>query len=315
MADLFSLANKRIWVAGHTGLVGSAFVRRLSAEPCEILTVPRTALDLRRQADVEAWMDRNRPDVILLAAAKVGGIGANSQYPADFIADNLAIAHNIIDHAARLRVGKLVFLGSSCIYPREAPQPILESALLTGPLEPTNEAYAIAKIAGLKLCQFYRRQHGHDFISVMPCNLYGQGDRWYDEGAHVIPALFRRFHEARVAGLPAVTIWGSGEPLREFLHVDDLADAVVHLLKTYSEEQHINIGSGSDVSIRALAQMIAAVTGYEGEILFDRTKPDGTPKKLMDVGRLRQSGWTHRIALEDGLKLAYADFLQASSSR
>ncbi len=315
MADLFSLEGKRVWIAGHAGLVGSALVRRLGLEPCGILTVTRAELDLRQQTAVQEWMDHHKPDVILLAAAKVGGIGANNEFPADFISDNLAIAQNIINHAARRRIDKLVFLGSSCIYPKEAPQPIPETALLSGTLEPTNEAYAIAKIAGLKLCQFYRRQYGHDFISVMPCNLYGQGDRWHDAGAHVIPALFKRFHEAKTKSLPSVTIWGSGTPLREFLYVDDLADAVVHLLKVYSDELHINIGSGVEVSIRSLAGLIAGITGYEGEILFDHTKPDGTPRKLMNVERLNQTGWASKIGLNEGLKLAYADFLQASNSR
>lgn len=313
MADIFSLAGKRVWVAGHTGLVGSALVRRLGHEPCDILQVARAELDLRRQADVRDWMDQKKPDVIIIAAAKVGGIGANHEFPADFISDNLAIAQNIIDQAARQRVEKLVFLGSSCIYPKFAPQPIPETALMTGALEPTNEAYAIAKIAGLKLCQFYRRQHGHDFISLMPCNLYGPGDRWHDAGAHVIPALVKRFHEARMAGLPSVTIWGSGTPLREFLYVDDLADACVHLLKVYSDELHINVGSGIEISIGDLARRIAGVCGYAGEIVFDRTKPDGTPRKLMDTTRLRATGWVPQTSLEAGLKLAYADFLQASS--
>ncbi len=315
MADLFSLQGKRVWVAGHTGLVGSALVRRLNSEPCDILSVPRAALDLRQQADVQAWMDDAKPDVVLLAAAKVGGIGANSEFPADFISDNLAIAQNIINHAATRRVSKLVFLGSSCIYPKEAQQPIPETALLTGPLESTNEAYAVAKIAGLKLCQFYRRQYGLDFISVMPCNLYGPGDRWHDAGAHVIPALFKRFHEAKVNLLPSVTIWGSGNPLREFLYVDDLADAVVYLLKVYSDELHINVGAGNEVSIRDLAELIAKVVGYGGEIVFDPEKPDGTMRKLMNIERLTQTGWTHRVSLNEGLELAYADFLQTSNSR
>jgi GDP-L-fucose synthase len=313
MADIFSLAGKRVWVAGHTGLVGSVLVRRLGRERCDILQVGRAELDLRRQTDVQGWMDRQKPEVIIIAAAKVGGIGANHEFPADFISDNLAIAQNIIDQAARQRVEKLVFLGSSCIYPKFAPQPIPETALMTGSLEPTNEAYAIAKIAGLKLCQFYRRQHGHDFISLMPCNLYGPGDRWQDAGAHVIPALIKRFHEAKAAGLPSVTIWGSGTPLREFLYVDDLADACVHLLKVYSDELHINVGSGAEISIGELARQIANVCGYEGEIVFDRTKPDGTPRKLMDTTRLRATGWAPQTSLEAGLKLAYADFLQASS--
>lgn len=313
MANIFPLAGKRVWVAGHTGLVGSALVRRLDHEPCDILQATRAELDLRRQTEVRDWMNHHKPDVIIIAAAKVGGIGANHEFPADFISDNLAIAQNIIDQAARQQVSKLVFLGSSCIYPKFAPQPIPETALLTGALELTNEAYAIAKIAGLKLCQFYRRQHGHDFISLMPCNLYGPGDRWQDAGAHVIPALVKRFHEAKIAGLPSVTIWGSGTPLREFLYVDDLANACVHLLKVYSDELHINVGSGTEISIGDLARQIAEVCAYEGEIVFDRTKPDGTPRKLMDTTRLRATGWVPQTSLEAGLKLAYADFLQASS--
>ncbi len=313
MADLFSIQGKRIWIAGHAGLVGSALVRRLQGEDCEILSVARAELDLRRQAEVCEWMDAQQPDAVIIAAAKVGGIGANHEYPADFISDNLAIAQNIIDHAARRRVSKLAFLGSSCIYPKFAPQPIPENALMTGELEPTNEAYAIAKIAGLKLCQFYRRQHGLDFISIMPCNLYGPGDRWHDAGAHVIPSLFKRIHEGKEAHLPAVTIWGSGKPLREFLYVDDLADACVHLLKVYSDELHINAGSGEEVTIGDLACMIADICGYEGDIVFDPLKPDGTPRKVMDSSRLRATGWVPHISLRDGLRRAYADFLQASS--
>jgi GDP-L-fucose synthase len=315
MADRFLLAGRTVWVAGHTGLVGSALVRSLEKKDADLITVPRARLDLRRQSDVETWMEDRKPDVVVLAAAKVGGIGANSEYPADFIYDNLVIAQNVIHQAFRQKVKKLVFLGSSCIYPKHAPQPISESSLLSGLLEPTNEAYAIAKIAGLKLCQFYRRQHGCDFISVMPCNLYGPGDRWNDAGSHVIPALMARFHDAKQNNLPEVTVWGSGTPLREFLYSDDLADAVLFALRNYSDERPLNIGSGEEISIRALASLIANTVGYKGQIVFDPDKPDGTPRKIMDSSRLRQLGWKPQVGMEEGLKNAYADFLGNKSSK
>lgn len=314
MDDDFSFAGQRIWVAGHAGLVGSALVRLLERAGANLITVSRAGLDLRRQRDVEDWMEERKPAVILLAAAKVGGIGVNAARPADFIYDNLAIAQNVIHQAFRQKVAKLVFLGSSCIYPKHAPQPIPESSLLSGVLEPTNEAYAIAKIAGLKLCQFYRRQYGCDFISVMPCNLYGPGDRWNDEGTHVIPALMARFHAAKQDDVRQVTVWGSGDPLREFLYSDDLAEAVLLALRGYSDDLPLNIGSGDEVSIGTLAALIADTVGYKGEIVFDRDKPDGTPRKVLDSSRMRGLGWKPRTTLKEGLAKAYADFLGSRSS-
>ena len=301
----FTLKDKRIWVAGHRGMVGSAVVRRLAVEDCEILTAGRDTADLRRQAETEDWIAEARPDGIVLAAATVGGIQANDTRPADFIYDNLAIETNVIEAARRVGVAKLLLLGSSCIYPRLAPQPMTEDALLTGALEPTNQWYAVAKIAGIKLCQAYRRQFGLDFISAMPTNLFGPGDNFDLESSHVAAALLRKAHEAKRDLAETLTIWGSGAPRREFLYVDDCADALVHLLVGYSGEQHVNIGTGQDVTIRELAETIAGVVGYEGEYRYDTTMPDGTPRKLLDVSRLRELGWTATTTLRDGLAKTY----------
>lgn len=305
----YDLNGKRVYVAGHRGMVGSALVRRLSSEGCTVLTATRAELDLTRQDEVEAWMAANRPDAVFIAAAKVGGILANDRYPADFLYDNLILEANLIHAAHKSDVEKLLFLGSSCIYPKYAEQPITEEALLTGALEPTNEWYAIAKIAGIKLCQAYRRQHGRDFISAMPTNLYGPGDNFDLNSSHVMPALIRKAHEAKMSDAPQITIWGTGLPRREFLHVDDCADACVHLMKTYSGEGHINVGSGEDISILELASLISKVVGYGGEISHDLSKPDGTPRKLMCGDRLRALGWRPRIDLEAGIAGAYRAFL------
>lgn len=305
----YSLAGKRVWVAGHRGMVGSAIVRRLARENCQILTVARSELDLKNQAAVGAWMSRAKPDAVFLAAAKVGGILANDSYPADFLFDNLMIESNIIASSFQFGVEKLLFLGSSCIYPRLAEQPIVEESLLTGPLEPTNEWYAVAKIAGIKLAQAYRRQHGCDFISAMPTNLFGPGDNFDLESSHVLPALIRKAHTAKQRGDKAIAIWGTGTPRREFLHVDDCADACVLLMKAYSDEIHINIGSGEDLTIAELARLVCEVVGFDGEILYDPAKPDGTPRKLMSAARMRGLGWRPRIALRDGLAQTYEWFL------
>jgi len=304
----YSLANRRVFVAGHRGMVGSAIVRRLGGEGCEILTATRDELDLRDQQAVRRWMADRGPDAVVLSAAKVGGILANDTFPADFLYENLVIETNVIEAAFRSEVGKLIFLGSSCIYPKLAPQPIPEDALLTGPLEPTNEWYAIAKIAGLKLCQAYRRQHGVDYISAMPTNLYGPGDNFDLEKSHVIPALMRKAHEAKLAGARSLTIWGSGKPLREFLHVDDAADALVYLLKNYSGDSHVNVGSGEDLPIIDLARLIGSVVGFDGEIRNDPNKPDGTPRKLMDVSTLFATGWRPKYDLRAGLEQTYEWF-------
>ena len=308
MDTAFELKGRKVWVAGHRGMVGSAVVRRLASEDVEVLTVPRQALDLRDAASVRAWLKAERPEVVVLAAAKVGGIAANDSLPADFLYDNLMIETAVIGGAFEAGVAKLLFLGSSCIYPRMAPQPIPEEALLTGPLEPTNEWYAIAKIAGLKLCQAYRRQHGADFISGMPSNLYGPGDNYHPEHSHVPAALIRRMDEAKRARAPNVTVWGTGAPLREFLYVDDVADACVHLLKHYSGEIALNIGSGQEVSIADFARRVAKAVGYEGELKFDTSRPDGAPRKLVDVARLKALGWQAKTSLDQGLALAYADY-------
>lgn len=305
----FELEGKRVWVAGHRGMAGSAIVRRLEREACELLTVGRGEVDLRRQADVEAWMDGNRPDVAFVAAATVGGIHANNTRPADFLYDNLAIQTNIIHAAYRVGVKKLVFLGSSCIYPRMAPQPMSEDALLTGPLEPTNEWYAVAKIAGIKMCQAYRRQYGCDFVSAMPTNLFGQGDNFDLQQGHVAAALLVKIHRAKVSGAETVELWGTGAPLREFLFVDDLADGLVHVARHYSGEPHINIGTGHEISIRQLAELLAGVIGYEGRFHFDASRPDGAPRKLMDVSRLTALGWTAPTSLRDGFARTYLWFL------
>jgi GDP-L-fucose synthase len=296
-----------IFVAGHRGLVGSAILRRLQAEGYEnILTVGRDKLDLREQTLVRTFFDEHRPEFVFLAAATVGGIMANNTYSAEFLADNLAIQSNVIDAAYKNGVRKLLFLGSSCIYPKMAPQPIREEYMLTGPLEPTNEWYAIAKIAGIKMCQAYRRQYGFPAISIMPTNLYGPGDNFDLQTAHVLPALMRKFHEARLAEIPHVTVWGSGSPKREFLHVDDLADAAVFLMRNYDEEQIINVGTGEDLTIAELARLMQRVTGYQGELVFDRSKPDGTPRKLLDVKKLHELRWRHKIDLEDGVVDMYS---------
>ncbi|RUM25991.1 GDP-L-fucose synthase [Rhizobium vallis] len=306
---LYSLAGKRVWIAGHKGMVGSAIVRRLRSEGCEILTTDRKDVDLRSQAQVEAWMTSLRPQAVFLAAAKVGGILANDQFPADFLYDNLMMEANIIHGAYKAGVEKLLFLGSSCIYPKFANQPIVEEALLTGMLEPTNEWYAIAKIAGIKLCQAYRRQHGADFISAMPTNLYGPGDNFDLNSSHVVPALIRKAHEAKMSAEPTITVWGTGNPRREFLHVDDCADACVHLMKVYSDDSHINVGSGDDVTILELTKLICDVVGFPGEFVHDLSKPDGTPRKLMSAAKLRSFNWKPSISLHEGIADAYRAFL------
>jgi GDP-L-fucose synthase len=305
-SGLYPLAGKRVWVAGHQGMVGSALVRRLRQEECEILVAPRAELDLTRQDAVEAWMADRRPDAVFLAAARVGGILANDRSPADFLYDNLMIEANVIHAAWRTGVEKLLFLGSSCIYPKHAPQPVGEDALLTGPLEPTNEWYAIAKIAGIKLAQAYRRQHGCDFISAMPTNLYGPNDNYHPEDSHVIPGLLRRAVERRAEGLRDLPIWGTGTPRREFLHADDCADALVFLMRCWSAEAHVNVGTGEDVAIADLARLVMAVVGLDGDVLPDPSKPDGTPRKRLDTSRLRQLGWRPRIDLEAGLRDVHA---------
>jgi GDP-L-fucose synthase len=301
----FQLAGRRVWVAGHGGMVGQALVRRLAEENCEILTADRTTVDLRRQRETEAWIAAHRPDAIFLAAARVGGILANDTRPGEFLYDNLLIQANVIEAAWRCGVKKLLALGSSCIYPKESPQPIIESTLLTGPLEPTNKAYAIAKIAGLMLCASYRRQYGADFIAAMPANLYGPSDNFDLESSHVVPALLRKIDDAARRGDPTVTVWGSGRPRREFLHVNDCADALVHLMKHYSDEEHINVGTGMDVTIRDLAESIAKIVGYRGEFVFDASRPDGTLLKRLDVSRINALGWKATIDLETGLRRTY----------
>jgi GDP-L-fucose synthase len=297
-------------VAGHTGMVGSAITRYLTKRGDEVLKASRDVVDLRSQVGVEVWLKQNRPEAIVFAAAKVGGIYANDKFPADFIYDNLAIEANVIHSAHLAGVNRLVFLGSSCIYPKFAPQPIKEDALLTGPLEPTNEWYAIAKIAGIKLCQAYRKQHGRHYISVMPCNLYGPGDNFDPMTSHVLPALIRKFHEAKEERRHEAVVWGTGRPLREFLHVNDLAKAVVFCLDHYDEYEHINCGAGSEVSIRDLAEIVGRVVGYSGRIVFDETKPDGTPRKLMDSSRIAALGWRPEISLEDGIASSYQWYLE-----
>ncbi|MFN4163159.1 MAG: GDP-L-fucose synthase family protein [Ferrovibrio sp.] len=306
---LYPLSGRRIWVAGHRGLVGSALVRRLARENCEILTAGRDSLDLRSPDQVDLWMKNVRPQAVFLAAAKVGGIHANDTQPAEFLYDNLMIEANVIEAARRYGVEKLVFLGSSCIYPRLSPQPIPASALLTGALEPTNEWYAIAKIAGLKLCQAYRRQYGCDFISLMPTNLYGPGDNFHLQQSHVVPALIAKAHAARVTGMASLSVWGSGMPLREFLHVDDAADGIVFAMQHYSGETPLNLGSGEEISIGDLARLICRITGYSGRIAFDVTKPDGTPRKVVDGSALRALGWQASISLEAGLRQTYRWYL------
>ena len=308
----FELRGKTVFVAGHRGMVGSALVRRLGQENVETLTVGRRELDLRDQKAVFDWFASKSPQVVFMAAAKVGGIVANNTLRAEFLYDNLAIAANVI-HAAHLHgTEKLMFLGSSCIYPKLAPQPLREEAILTGPLEPTNEPYAIAKIAGIKMVEAYRSQYGCDFINVMPTNLYGPGDNYHPEYSHVVAALIRRFHEAKLAGAANVVVWGTGTPRREFLFVDDLADACVHLMKTYSGMDMVNIGTGEDISIADFARLVASVVGYAGAINYDASRPDGTPQKLLDVSRLARLGWRARTSLQNGIRLAYQAYLSES---
>jgi GDP-L-fucose synthase len=309
--EAFSLSGKRVYVAGHRGMVGSALVRRLAGENCEVLTSDRNAVDLKDQRATLAWLKDAKPDAVFVAAAKVGGILANDTYPADFLYDNLMIEANVIEAARRAGVAKLLFLGSSCIYPKFAPQPIPEEALLTGPLEPTNEWYAIAKIAGIKLCQAYRKQHGCDFNAAMPTNLYGPGDNFDLNTSHVIPALIRKAHEAKLRGDKTLTVWGTGTPRREFLHVDDCADACVHLMKVYSGESHVNVGSGEDVTILDLTRLVCEVVGFTGKIEHDLTKPDGTPRKLMSAQKIRGTGWRPKIALKDGIRETYEWFVRS----
>ena len=305
----FELKGRTVFVAGHRGMVGSALVRRLAREDVQLLTVGRDGLDLRNQAAVDGWFAANRPQVVFLAAAKVGGIVANNTLRAEFLYDNLAIATNIIQAAHLHGAEKLMFFGSSCIYPKLAPQPLREDAMLTGPLEPTNEPYAIAKIAGIKMVESYRRQYGADFISVMPTNLYGPGDNYHPEYSHVVAALLRRFHEAKASGASEVVVWGTGTPRREFLYVDDLADACIHLMKTYSSEELVNIGSGKDITIAEFAGVVAEAVGYTGAITFDPTRPDGTPRKWLDISRLEKLGWRPHTSLHDGIRLAYQAYL------
>ena len=304
-----------MWVAGHRGMAGSAVVRRLAGEGCELITVTRQELDLRDQGRVEAWMQAKRPQVVFVAAATVGGIVANDTRPAEFLYDNLAIETNIVHGSWKAGVEKLLFLGSSCVYPKLAPQPLTEDALLSGPLEPTNAWYAVAKIAGIKLCQAYRRQYGCDFISAMPTNLYGPGDNYDLEQGHVVAALQMKIHRAKQIGASTVEIWGSGTPRREFLYVDDLADGLVFVMKHYSEETHINVGTGQEITVRELAELIARVAQYEGAFVYDRSRPDGTPRKVMDVRRLTALGWTANTPLEQGLRQAYESYVSGLQSR
>ncbi len=310
---VFPLAGKRIWVAGHRGMVGSAIVRRLASEDCEVVTATRADVDLKSPDQVRAFVADRKPDAIFMAAAKVGGILANDTYPADFLYDNLMIAANVTEAAYREGVAKMLFLGSSCIYPKQAPQPIPEDALLTGPLEPTNEWYAVAKIAGIKLAQSYRKQHGCDFISAMPTNLYGPGDNYDLTSSHVLPALIRKAHEAKETGADHIVIWGTGTPRREFLNSDDCADACVFLMKTYSDFEHVNVGSGEDLPIIDLARLVCEVVGFNGDIVTDTSKPDGTMRKLMSGDKLKAMGWAPTIGLKDGIEGAYAAFKAANA--
>jgi GDP-L-fucose synthase len=304
----YNLKGKRIYVAGHRGMVGAAIVRRLGTEDCEIIVAPREKVDLRDQSATHRFLVDTRPQVVFLAAAKVGGIYANASFPVEFLKDNLLIATNVIEGSFKANVEKLEFLGSSCIYPRDAPQPMNEEMLLTGPLEPTNEWYAIAKIAGIKMCDAYRREYGADYISVMPTNVYGPGDNYHREHSHVPAALIRRFHEAKVANAPKVTVWGTGTPRREFMFVDDLADACVFIAKNWSMSGFINIGVGEDVTIADFAQLVGKTVGYRGELEFDKNRPNGAPRKLLDVSKLTSMGWRAKTPLEAGLAAAYSDF-------
>ena len=312
---LYDLSGKRVYVAGHRGMVGSALVRRLAAEDCEILTATRGEVDLRRQGEVEAWIAGTKPQAVFLVAATVGGILANDTRPAEFLYDNLLIEANLIHAAWRAGVEKLLFLGSSCIYPRLAPQPLTEDALLTGALEPTNQWYAIAKIAGIKLCQAYRRQYECDFISAMPSNLYGENDSFDLASAHVVPALIAKAHAARIDGAPHLEVWGTGKPRREFLYVDDAADAMVHLMKHYSGEEHVNVGTGTDIAIAELAVLVCEVVGFDGELRYVTDKPDGTPVKRLDVSRLTALGWRAKTGLRDGIERTYAWYLDQLAAR
>jgi GDP-L-fucose synthase len=312
---LFDLAGRRVMVCGQRGMAGSAIARRLAAEHCDIVTSDRETVDLMRQEPTESWFARSKPDAVFLAAGRVGGIRANSEFPADFIADNLAIALNVMRAALQTGVKKLLFLGSSCIYPKFAPQPMSEDTLLSGALEPTNEWYAIAKISGLKLAQAYRRQHGADFISVMPTNLYGPGDNYHPLDSHVPAALIRRFHEAKTAGAPSVVVWGSGRARREFMAADDLGDACVFVMKHYSGEGFLNVGTGEDITIHDFARLVAKVVGFIGELKFDASRPDGMPQKLLDVSKLTALGWKAKTPLRDGLAAAYADFISGGGRR
>lgn len=307
---MYNLAGKRVYVAGHNGMVGRAVVKALAGENCTVLTSERQDADLLRQSEVETWMAHQKPDAVVVCAARVGGILANDTYPADFIYDNLMIEANLIRASLDIGVEKLLFLGSSCIYPKLAPQPIAEEALLTGALEPTNEWYAIAKIAGIKMCQAYRKQHGVDFISAMPTNLYGPHDNFDLQSSHVIPALMRKCHEAKLAGEATMEVWGSGKVMREFLHVEDCAAGIVFLLKHYSDMSHVNLGTGEDVTIRQLAETITKTVGFEGILSFDASKPDGTPRKLLDVSKINNLGWRHQLDLETGLAAAYQWFVE-----
>ncbi len=311
----FSLNGRRVFVAGHRGMAGAAIARRLARVGCITLTAERAAVDLRRQRETERLLEELRPDVVVLAAARVGGIKANSDFPVDFLADNLAIQTNLITACHHVGVDRLLFLGSTCLYPRDAPQPIREESLLTGPLEPSNEWYAIAKIAGLKLVQAYRRQYGRHYISVMPSNLYGPGDNYHLEHGHVVAALIRRFHEARQAGSPAVVVWGTGTPRRVFLYVEDFAEACALLLRDYDGDDPVNIGVGEDVSIAEFARLVAETVGYGGRIVYDAGKPDGTPRKLLDISRMAALGWRARTPLREGLRLAYQHFLTEGVNR
>ena len=308
----FELKGKTVFVAGHRGMVGGALSRRLASEDVKLLTAARSEVDLRDQAAVNKWFAARRPQVVFLAAAKVGGIAANNTLRAEFIYDNLIIATNVIQAAHVNGTEKLMFLGSSCIYPKFAAQPLREDSMLSGPLEPTNEPYAIAKIAGIKMVEAYRSQYGSDFINAMPTNLYGPGDNYHPEYSHVVAALIRRFHEAKAAGISNVVVWGTGTPRREFLYVDDMADACIHLMKTYSDRELVNIGTGQDITIAEFARVVAATVGYTGDISFDTSKPDGTLRKLLDVGRLTGLGWRARTSLVDGIKLAYQAYLTES---
>lgn len=311
----FELKGTRVWVAGHRGMVGSAIVRRLAGEGCDILTASRQDLDLCLQVDVEAWLAKNRPDAIFLAAAKVGGIMANSTKQAEFIYSNLAIQTNVIHAAWKTRVKKLLFLGSACIYPKELPQPIVEEALLTGPLEPTNQWYAAAKIAGIKMCDAYRKQYGCDFISAQPTNVYGPGDNFDAAAGHVMGALMARAHRAKLEGAPRLTIWGTGRPLREFLFVEDLADALIFVMKHYSDDIHINIGSGQELSIADLARLIAKTVGYTGELVFDPSKPDGVARRVLDTTRIKNLGWAPKTPFAEGLRDMYEAYIADASER